>query len=251
MLTRISLFVAIVAGLAVAGLNFTMVKEKITTLRTELGNTKNELASTQGDLASTKSDLAKTTKDRDEARGEIAAAQEERDKAVAQSETQTKRADRLAEDLTKSKQETSDAQAQLAAWSALGMAVEQVSAMKGQFNQIRDERDTLVETNKFLNGKIVVLKNRLTRYEDPDNYRVELPATLKGKVLVADPKWDFVVLNIGQQQGVLEDGVMIVNRNGHLVAKVQIRSVQPNRCIANVLPSWKLGDVMEGDEVIP
>ena len=60
-----------------------------------------------------------------------------------------------------------------------------------------------------------------------------------------------MVLNVGERHGALENGVMLVNRNGRLVAKVQIRSLQPDRCIANVLPNWKLGDVMEGDQVIP
>ena len=43
----------------------------------------------------------------------------------------------------------------------------------------------------------------------------------------------------------------LVNRNGKLVAKVKVRSVQKDRCIANVLPGWQLGDVMEGDQVLP
>jgi hypothetical protein len=60
-----------------------------------------------------------------------------------------------------------------------------------------------------------------------------------------------VVLDVGEKQGVLEDGILLVNRNGRLVAKVQVRSVQPERSVANVLQSWKLGEVMEGDEVIP
>ena len=68
-----------------------------------------------------------------------------------------------------------------------------------------------------------------------------LPAGLKGKVLVADPKWNFVVLNVGEDQGVLERGELLVNRNGKLVAKVVVRSVQKDRCIANVLPGWELG----------
>ena len=81
--------------------------------------------------------------------------------------------------------------------------------------------------------------------------RWNFPKASVGKVLVADPKWDFVVLNIGSKQGAVEDGVMLVNRNGRLVAKVKLSGVQPDRSIANVLPGWKLGDVMEGDEVIP
>jgi hypothetical protein len=68
---------------------------------------------------------------------------------------------------------------------------------------------------------------------------------------VADPKWDFVVLSVGEDQGVLEDGELLVNRNGRLVAKVRVRSVQKDRSIANVMPGWKLGDVVEGDAVIP
>ena len=83
------------------------------------------------------------------------------------------------------------------------------------------------------------------------NYVVTLPATLKGKILVVDPKWDFVVLNIGDDQGVMQDGELLVSRDGKLVAKVIVRSVEKDRCIANVMPGWKLGEVIEGDEVTP
>ena len=31
-----------------------------------------------------------------------------------------------------------------------------------------------------------------------------------------------------------------------MIAKVKIKSIQQNRCIANVMPGWKLSDVMEG-----
>ena len=44
---------------------------------------------------------------------------------------------------------------------------------------------------------------------------------------------------------------MLVNRNGKLVGKVVVRTVQKDRSIANVLPGWELGEVMEGDQVIP
>ena len=78
-----------------------------------------------------------------------------------------------------------------------------------------------------------------------------LPASLDGKILVVDPKWDFVVLNIGDDQGVLQDGQLLVSRDGKLVAKVIVRSIEKDRCIANIMPGWKLGQVIEGDEVTP
>ncbi len=49
----------------------------------------------------------------------------------------------------------------------------------------------------------------------------------------------------------MENGELLLNRKGKLVAKVIIRSVQKDRCIANVEPGWQLGEVMEGDLAIP
>ncbi len=102
----------------------------------------------------------------------------------------------------------------------------------------------------MLGQKIVKLQTSLDRYISPDK-PVYLPASLTGKVLVIDPKWNFVVLNIGLDQGVKEYGELLVNRNGKLVAKVIITSAQKNRCVANVMPGWQLGEVMEGDQVTP
>ena len=113
------------------------------------------------------------------------------------------------------------------------------------------ERVFVIEDEKkVLQRQLVRVQNELNVYRDP-THPVTLPATLIGKVLVADPKWDFVVLSVGEDQGAQEHGEMLVNRDGRLVAKIKITSVQKDRCIANVLPGWKLGEVLEGDQVIP
>jgi hypothetical protein len=66
---------------------------------------------------------------------------------------------------------------------------------------------------------------------------------------VVDPKYNFVVLDIGSNKGVEPRGVLVVSRNSKLVAKVRVASVQPDRSIANIIPGWKLDEVMEGDQV--
>jgi hypothetical protein len=66
-----------------------------------------------------------------------------------------------------------------------------------------------------------------------------------------DPKWGFVVVNVGETQGAVEAGELLVSRQGKLVAKVVLRSVEKNRSIANIVPGWKLGQPIEGDEVTP
>jgi len=90
----------------------------------------------------------------------------------------------------------------------------------------------------------------LAIYKTPD-YKVPLPPSLQGKVLVSDPKWQFVVLNVGEDQGVLPAGELLINRGGKLVAKVKISSVQKDRSVANVIPGWQLGEIFEGDLAIP
>jgi hypothetical protein len=49
----------------------------------------------------------------------------------------------------------------------------------------------------------------------------------------------------------LEDGELLVHRNGKLVAKVIVRRAEKNRCIANVMPGWELAEIKEGDAAIP
>ena len=94
------------------------------------------------------------------------------------------------------------------------------------------------------------LQTELKRYTGDRAPEVPLPAGLRGKVLAVDPKYDFVVLDIGGNQGVLEHGTMLVNRNGKLVGTVRITRVEPNRSVANVIAELKQSDVMEGDQVI-
>ena len=77
-----------------------------------------------------------------------------------------------------------------------------------------------------------------------------LPAGLKGKVLAVDSKWNFVVLDVGEKQGALKNGVLMISRNTKLVAKVKIASLEGERSIANIIPGWDLAEVREGDQAL-
>jgi hypothetical protein len=174
----------------------------------------------------------------------------EREKAVADLAAATKRNTQLTEERDKIRNERNEAQADLAAYVGTGLKPEQILAMNKQFKDLQAALDASTDEKKLLGQKITRLQTELDRYVNPEK-PVFLPASLTGKVLVTDPKWNFVVLNIGLDQGVKEYGELLVNRNGKLVAKVIIRSAQKDRCIANVMPGWQLGEVMEGDQVTP
>ncbi|HEV2435432.1 MAG TPA: hypothetical protein VG077_05485 [Verrucomicrobiae bacterium] len=250
MLIRISLIVAIAAGLIAGALNIVKVRDKITTLITQRDDFHNQRDQVQAQLDTTKKDLAKTKDDLTQTQQELTDTKTQRDKAVAEAKTQTTRADDLADKLTKTTQERDDAQARLAAYQATGLTADQVGSLNKALNSTRNELEAVKEENGVLQRTVNRLQAQINELIGT-NYVVTLRADLRGKIVAVDPKWDFVVLNIGGDEGVLNDGEMLVSRDGKLVAKVIVRSVQKDRSIANVVPGWQLGDIIEGDEVTP
>jgi len=250
MLIRISLIAAIVLGLAVAGLNFTMLKDKVTTLQTNLKTETEAHQKFETDYRRTKSDLDKTNAVLKTTQETLKATEEEKNKAVEAAAAQTKRAEQLAGDLKKTRDERDDAQQQLAAYKATGMTPQQAANANKEIKRLQDTIATQETEMKLLSQKLMKTENELAIYTHPERH-VPLPANLKGLVLVTDPKWNFVVLNVGEDQGILKYGELLVNRNGKLVAKVRISTVEKGRSVANVMPGWQLGEVMEGDQVIP
>src|ERR1035441_5369544 len=250
MLIRISLIVAIIAALAVGGLNFVKVKEKITTLQAALKHQTDGRVKAETELATPKKEFNNTISELKQTNIKRSATTAAKEKADADLAAQSKRADQLTEDLTKTRTERDAAQQDLSAYKVTGLSPQQILGMDKAYKALQDNLAVAQTENTVLARKVNKLDTELKVYRDP-TFFVSLPANLKGKVLVADPKWNFVVVNVGEDQGVLERGELLVNRNGKLVAKIVVRSVQKDRCIANVLPGWELGEVMEGDLVIP
>ena len=250
MLIRISLIVAIAAALFAGAWNVVKVREKITTLISQRDDERGKKQQALSDLSKARNDLTKSQDALKQATNELADAKTEREKAVVTAAAQTKRADELSDKLAKTTQERDDSQTKLAAYVATGITVDQVGKLSRELKDAKEAVEIVNEEKLVLQRALTRLQARLAKYEGPDP-TIRLRADLRGKILVVDPKWDFVVLNIGQDQGVLENGELLVSREGKLVAKVIVRSVEKNRCIANVVPGWKLGEVIEGDEVSP
>jgi hypothetical protein len=250
MLTRICLIVAILAGLAAGALNFIKVKEKITTLQTVLSDTKTELASTQATLRTTESNLKKTTADLASTTKKFQDASAERDKANADKIAAEKRMQKAVDDLATANTELKDARSTIGAYQLAGLSPEQAMNASQTIKDLNERIAVQKEENRTLVYTKTKLEAELAFYRTPDIHPT-LPANLQGTVMVYDPKWDFVVVNVGADQQVVENAELLINRNGKLIAKVVIRSVQKDRCIANVVPGWKIGELLEGDSAIP
>lgn len=250
MLLRISLIVAILAGLGAGVVSYLEVSDKIPALvqQRDKENTDKKAALTE--LASTKTNLKKTQSELASTQQELSDTKGERDKAVARAEQQTKIAGELTDKLGKVSRERDEAQNDLASYKAVGLTPDQVFKLNKALKDSQAEVEAVNGEKVVLIRTITRLTNELAKYIGPTPY-VKLPAEMHGKILAVDPKWDFVVLDIGEDQGLISDGEMLVSRQGKLVAKVIVRSVQKDRSIANLVPGWKLGDMIEGDEVSP
>jgi hypothetical protein len=97
----------------------------------------------------------------------------------------------------------------------------------------------------------LVLVAELKKWQPPGDGPILLPAELSAKVLTSDPKWHFILLDAGENQGVVRNAEVLVRRQGKLVARARVTRVQGDRCIADLMPGWELADVLEGDVVIP
>ncbi|MDB6112828.1 MAG: hypothetical protein JWR69_4578, partial [Pedosphaera sp.] len=139
MLMRICLIVAILAGLAAAGLNVVTVKEKIKTTMDERDKNAADRDTERG-LKVKAERLAKDTQTKlDKTTEELVSTKEEREKAVAEAAEQTKRATTLAENLKTTQQQRDAAHKDLAAWKALGITVDQIKATLSRLKTVSEE----------------------------------------------------------------------------------------------------------------
>jgi hypothetical protein len=248
MLLRISLIVAILAGLGIIAVSQFKVRphiqgiiEERNTHKTNWESEKKRANNLKRSLDATNAVLVTTSR-------KLAETETARDAADARANQEQARANKLQEDLNRRLSELRETQQKLAQWDLVGLTPDQIKTLVDSEKKLRADREALSTENQLLAKRLKSAQDRLDEILGP-NKDVPLDPGTKGKVLVVDPKWDFVVLDIGEKENLRANGVLMVHRNGKLVAKVRIVSVQGTRSIANVIPGWKLDEVMEGDSV--
>lgn len=75
---------------------------------------------------------------------------------------------------------------------------------------------------------------------------------LRGTVLAVNQAYNFVVLNLGGRQGVETNSEMLVLRNGTMIGKIRVSSVEPATAIGDIISSTLTRgvQVQPGDNVI-
>ena len=241
---RISLALTIIASLAIGALNIIRVREKITGLQTNLQAQTDARQRAENDLHKTRAKLKNTTAALAETKSALEVTTAEKQKAQTDLAAQTSRATRLESELQATRIELGKVSDELAPFLTAKLSAAEVLRASKEIKRLQTELAAAAD-------EIRTLKTTIASIEHRNDDHVPLPANLTGKVLVTDPKWQFVVLNVGRTDGLIERGELLVSRAGKLVGKVKVSRVERDRAIGNILPGSGPGDVLEGDQVIP
>lgn len=249
MLTRISLIIVILAGIGAIVFGQLQFKKKIdetVQARDTYGASWKKEETRANDLTKV---LAATKEKLTATEAELAAANDKLSKKDAEIALINAELGRTKDALTRSRAERDAAQAKLTAYEATGLQPDEIkeviARLKKSLDDIKGLEVAVTDRERTISG----LKIRIAELVGEDE-AVILPAGIKGKIMTVDPKWDFVVINLGKNDGLLLNGQMLVSRDGKLLAKVRIVNVQNDKAIANVMAGWKLDDIMEGDTVL-
>jgi septal ring factor EnvC (AmiA/AmiB activator) len=200
--------IAILAGAGVIAVGHFKVRphiegiiEQRNTNAKERDNEKAAKVKALKELKETTATLKKTERELGDTQTQLTATKKQADDLQKKANETKAKLDNAEEKLTESNQK-------LARWEGTGIQPEQVKGLVDSEKNLRANNDVLKDELKILTKVNQKLTNMIAQITNP-NDEPALPAGLKGKVLVVDPKWNFVLLDIGEKQGVLKYGVLM------------------------------------------
>jgi hypothetical protein len=250
--------ISILILLCAAGLGF-YTKGKVELKVIELGSTKKNLATAEGTLKSTKADLETANTNLTNANASIedmktkvtagetavAAAKAEAEKATAD----VKEKETMIADLNVKikKYETPDPTGVPVENPAMLALQKQVEDATNQAKEAKLAAEQYQARQKAAEEKVAGLEQTIEHYRSPIRQ-----AGLTGNVLHVNQGWNFVVIDVGDRQGVTVNSPLLVMRGGQRVATLKVTSVEPRQSIADVVPgSMARGTMVQvGDRVV-
>jgi hypothetical protein len=138
----------------------------------------------------------------------------------------------------------------------------QTTELQSQIDDLRGQLDSAEKEKVFLSEKLQDAQGRAAQPKEGKKRR-ETASTqsenvsprrtgVRGTVLAYNQVYNFVVLNLGARHGVESNSEMLVLREGTLIGKIRISSVEPATAIGDIIPSSLARgvQVQPGDTVI-
>ena len=243
------LILVIVLAIAAMGVGQFKVKEKINGLNADLAAAEQAEQQARAAEARAQNKAKELESEKEKLEGDLANIENLLADQTRIAQQQRTRAEELESDLRDTTIERNQAQQKLAQWNALGIDIQAAQLMKSDLVAAREEILAGKAERTILLRQIEQFKYDLSKYEGPD-IEVVMRDGLKGSVVAVDDEWDFVIVSVGEKDGARQSGKLMVSREGRLIGKVQITSLDESQSIANILPGWKQGDIQVGDTVL-
>ena len=121
--------------------------------------------------------------------------------------------------------------------------------MAAQLDEARKQLENAERENSFLSEKIRTAQERSNQLEQERKRRQTAAgrAGVRGTILAVNQAYNFVVLNLGGRQGVEANSEMLVLRDGTLIGKIRVSSVEPSTAIGDIIT----GSLERGVQVQP
>lgn len=231
--------------------------------KNKLDAARESLAASESKISQAQQSLASTEKKLTEANTNLATAKTERDQATSQVASLQSDVEKARADVTSVTTQKTAAESQVAQLQADNQAKQQEidnlrnaqpTPAPGPTQEqlaIAEEQKTLISQ---LQQKLDNQTSELSKYRQADEDRkmgLMRPGT-EGKILAVNPAWNFVVLSLGDKNGVVNNAELLIKRGRQLIGKVRVTSVEPSTSIADIVSnSVPQGVVINpGDRVI-
>jgi predicted nucleic acid-binding Zn-ribbon protein len=198
--------------------------------KTELASTQKSLSDTQGQLTTSQAEVQKLTTDITATKRDL--------------ETKTTR-------LAEVEKKVAEVEGSLKSMNDKlgGRSLDDVLT---SLNDTTEKMKVLGAEKKIIEDSLAQMQKDLNKFQELDRLRDDgrAPMELSGRVLAINKQWNFVVLDVGKDDKLVEGVDLTVYRGETLIGKIKTVSVESNTAIADILPDWTKTEIQVGDKVL-
>jgi peptidoglycan hydrolase CwlO-like protein len=255
---KILIIAAVVFSLAAAGIGYLN--------RTKFIEERTLRETTQQELKSVKSTLGKTQVDLKQANDRIAALNADLEKKSLEITDLNASLSKARNDISDLQKQAADKDAQLAQQKTdMTAKDERIALLESKLSDSDAPLKAKIdELNKQIGEKDILTASIQAKLKDTESQLAEahqqeadrrkklMRPGLEGKILAVNGSWNFVVLGLGDRNGIVNGAELLIKRGGQFIGKVRITSVEPSTSIADIVAnSLRPGATAQpGDTVI-
>jgi septal ring factor EnvC (AmiA/AmiB activator) len=258
MLSKIALVISILACAGALYLAHQLGGER-DGLQADLGDTRTKLRTTEGNLETERANHKATTDQLAEKTSKLAATESAlnvENQRVKDLEGQVAEVNKAKDDLTKAL-DTTKSELTVAKKEVETLTQKMADARPEEVARLRDDLDKVTKLKENLTGENQILTQKLKGFEKQvadlgEEIKIlkTTPQNLRGKVVMVQPEWGFMVLDVGHRHRVQPNSEFIVYRNDQLVTKVKVVDVKEANSIAEFMRGFQKLPPQVGDTVV-